>query len=86
MWLLSGLPVEDISLIVGINMAGDKVIMAPIIFGEPSYEDNELKKYRVFLACAVTLAMKKPMEEEETLLQDGTIDTSDVESKDKLFC
>jgi hypothetical protein len=29
--------------------------------------------------------MKKPLEEEETLLQDGTIDTSDVESKDK-FC
>ena len=26
--------------------------------------------------------MKKPLEEEETLLQDGSIDTSDVESKD----
>ena len=26
--------------------------------------------------------MKKPLEEEETLLQDGTVGTSDVESKD----
>jgi hypothetical protein len=31
LWLLSGLPLEDISLLFGINMAGDKVIMAPII-------------------------------------------------------
>jgi hypothetical protein len=29
--------------------------------------------------------MKKPLEEEETLLQDGSIDTSDVESKDNFF-
>jgi hypothetical protein len=33
-------------------------------------------------ACAVALAMNKPLEEEETLLEDGTIETSDVESKD----
>jgi hypothetical protein len=26
--------------------------------------------------------MKKPLEEEETLLEDGTIETSDVELKD----
>jgi hypothetical protein len=28
--------------------------------------------------------MKKPLEEEKTLLQDGTIDRSDVESTDNL--
>jgi hypothetical protein len=38
--------VEDISLLFGIDMAGDKVIMAPIISENPSYEENELKKYR----------------------------------------
>jgi hypothetical protein len=32
-----------------------------------------------------TLAMKKTLEEEDTLLQAGTIETSDVESKDTLF-
>ena len=29
--------------------------------------------------------MKKPLEEEETLLEDGTIETSDVELKDKFL-
>ena len=42
------LPVEDISLLFDIDMAGDKVIMAPIISEDPSYEENELKKYRDF--------------------------------------
>jgi hypothetical protein len=39
----------------------------------------------VYTECAVTLAMKKPMEEEETLLQDGTIETSVVESKSNVL-
>ena len=39
----------------------------------------------MFPVCAVTLAMQKPLEEEETLLQDGTIETSDVELKDTFF-
>ena len=38
-----------------------------------------------YAACAVTLAMKMPLEEEETLLQDGTIETSVVESKDNFL-
>jgi hypothetical protein len=42
------LPVEDISLLFGIDMAGHKVIMAPIISEEPSYDENEYKKYRNF--------------------------------------
>jgi hypothetical protein len=31
------LPFEDISLLFGIDMAGDKVIMVPLICEEPSY-------------------------------------------------
>jgi hypothetical protein len=64
LWLLSGLPVEDISLLFGINMAGDKVIMAPIIF--PRSQVMKIMYYRnrgIFPACSVTLAMKKPLEE-----------------------
>ena len=34
------LPVEDISLLLGIDMAGHKDIMATIIFEKPSYEEN----------------------------------------------
>jgi hypothetical protein len=43
------LPVEDISLLFGIDMTGHKAIMVPIISEEPSYEENEFKKYRDLL-------------------------------------
>jgi hypothetical protein len=39
----------------------------------------------IFPACAVTLATKRPLVEEETLLQGGTIEASDVEFKDTIF-
>ena len=42
-------------------------------------------KCRVFPACVVTLAMAKPLEEKDTLLQDGTIEPSDVEIRDTFF-
>jgi hypothetical protein len=38
----------DIFLLFGIDMACDKVIMAPIISEDPSYEENEIKKHRDF--------------------------------------
>ena len=56
--------------------------MDPLVFEEHSNEENELDNTWVYTACAVTLAMKKPLEEEHTLLEDGTIETSDVELKD----
>ena len=59
--------------------------MDPIVSEEHSCEDNELENtenYQPDHACAVTLSMEKPLEEEETLLEDGTIETSNVELKD----
>jgi hypothetical protein len=56
--------------------------MYPLVFEEHSYEENELENTGVYAACAVILAMKKPLEEDDTLLEDGTIETSDVELKD----
>jgi hypothetical protein len=53
------LPVEDISLLFGIYMAGDKVIMAPIISEDPSYEENELKKYSDFSCMFCNLNHEK---------------------------
>jgi hypothetical protein len=76
------LPDEDSPLLFGIDYASDKAILDPIVFEEHSCEENELENTVVYHACAVTLAMKKPLEEEETLLEDGTIETSDVELKD----
>ena len=81
------LPVQDISLLFGINLAGGKVIMDPLVSEEASYEDNELELENrvVFPVCAVTLATKMPLAEEETLLQGGIIEISDVELKDTCF-
>ena len=79
------LPMDDISLLFDIDMVGDKVIMAPIISEDPSYEENELKKYSDFCCMFCNLSHEKTLEEEDTLLQAGTIETSDVESKDTLF-
>ena len=72
-------------MLFGIDLVGEKVIMAPIISEEPGYEENELKNTGIFAAGAVTSAMEKPLEEGETLLRDGTIETRDVESKDTFF-
>ena len=52
------LPVEDISLLFGIDMTGDKVIKSPIIFEDPSYEENELKKYRDFSCMFCNLSQE----------------------------
>jgi hypothetical protein len=51
--------VEDIFLLFGIDMAGDKVIMAPIISDDPSYEENELKKYSDFSCMFCNLSHEK---------------------------
>jgi hypothetical protein len=56
--------------------------MDTLVFEEYSCEENELENTVVYHSCAVTLAMKRPLEEEDTLLEDGTIETSDVELKD----
>ena len=79
------LPVQDISLLFGINVAGGKVIMDRIAYEEASYEENELENGVFFPACTVTLAKKRPLAEEETLLQGGIIETSDIELKDTFF-
>jgi len=54
-------------LLLGNDLADDKVKMNPIVY------ENELENTEVFPACAVTTTMGIKLEEEETLLQDGTI-------------
>ena len=79
------LPVRDMSLLFGIDLAGGKIIMDQIVSEEPSYEENDVSNTRDFPASAVTSATKRSLAEEETLLQDGTIEASDVELKET-FC
>ena len=64
---------EDSPLLFGIDQTSDKAKMDSIVFEEHSCEENELENTVVYHACAVTLAMQKPLEEEETLFEDGTI-------------
>jgi hypothetical protein len=66
-------------------VAGGKVILDQMVSVEASYEGNELENRVVFPTCAVTLATKMPLAEEETLLQGGIIEASDVELKDTFF-
>ena len=58
---------EDISLLLG-NQLGE-VIINPIIFDEPSYEEYVLEDTKVLPACSVTITMRMKPGEEETLLQ-----------------
>jgi hypothetical protein len=53
------LPVEDIALLFGIDMAGAKFRIAPIISEDPNYEENELKKYRDFSCMCCNLSHEK---------------------------
>ena len=79
------LPVQDMSSLFGIDVAGGKVIMDPIISEEASYAENEIENRVVCPACAVTLATKKPLVDEDILLHGGIIEASDVELKDNCF-
>ena len=51
--------VENVSLLFGIDLTGDKVIMDQIISEEPSYEEKELKKYRNFSFMCYNCSRKK---------------------------
>ena len=57
------LPVEGVSLLLGSDLAGEMAIMTPIVYDEPSNEDNELENTEVFSACVVTREMRTKLEE-----------------------
>jgi hypothetical protein len=79
----STLPVKDMSSLFGIDVAGDKVIMDPIISEEASYAENELENRGFFsCVCCNFNNEKNSLVEEDTLLQGGIIEASDVELKD----
>ena len=67
------------------DLPGDKIEMKLIVPSVFSQEDTELENAAVFPACAKTRVMRTKLKEEETLLQDGNTETSDVEIKDA-FC
>lgn len=54
---------EGISVLLGNDLAVDKIIMNPIVSDEPSYKENELGNAKVFPGCAVPSAIRKKLEE-----------------------
>ena len=81
--VMSTLPVDGASLLLGNDLAGDMAIMIPIVYDEQSYEDNELENTEVLSACVVTRAMRTKLEEQN--LKDGSTEASDVALKTHCF-
>ena len=77
------LPLEGISVLLANQL--DEVIMNPIFYDEPSYEENKLKYTEMYPACVVTTAMIMKHVEDETLLQDGSTETRVIELNHILF-
>ena len=59
--VMNSLPVEEISLILGNDLAGDRVMADPCVCPKPCLsidpDEDELQKSGVFTSCAVTRAM-----------------------------
>ena len=77
------LPVVGASLLLGSNLTGEIATVNPLVYDEPSYEDNELENTEVFSACVVTREMGTKLAEQN--LKDGSTEASDVALKDTLF-
>ena len=66
--LMSSLPIKGISLLLGNDLAGGKVVLS-----KPSTEDESNLDIEIFPSCAVTRAMAKKAKEEEDSVQSSTL-------------
>ena len=53
------LPVKGVSMILGNDLAGDRVIGEPQVFEAPCFNDTEKPSAHLYLSCAVTRVMSK---------------------------
>ena len=65
MGLMSSLPIKGISLLLGNDLAGGKVVPSVQLTSKPSTEDESNLDIEIFPSCAVTRAMVKKAKEEE---------------------
>lgn len=79
------LPVEGVSLILGNDLAGDKVRVDPIVTEKPCQSDCDLNSqvtHGLFPSCAITRSMsKKEAEEDADLALSDTFLASQFDSK-----
>ena len=62
--LVPSLPMKGVSLLLGNDLAGGKVVPSIQLSAQPSIEEDSLDK-EIFTSCAVTRAMAKKAQEEE---------------------
>ena len=65
------LPVEGISLLLGNDLAGEKVVPDPIVSKEPCVKEECEEEQKIFPACAVTRAMSKKLSDEVQINKTG---------------
>ena len=63
--LMSSFPIKGISLLLGNDLAGGKVVPSVQLTSKPSTEDESNLDIEIFPSCAVTRAMVKKAKEEE---------------------
>ncbi len=90
----NSLPVENIQLLLGNDLAGDKVVVNPLVTSKPSFEKVtdpiEQEFPDLYPACAVTRAMaqKAIIDQDAAGVSDSEVDLSDtfmVHSEDQTF-
>ena len=65
------LPVEGVSLLLGNDLAGDKVLVNPIVSDQPCVDEVlEQENCEIFPSCAVTRAMSKKLAQDEASVGD----------------
>ena len=78
------LPFEGVSLLLGNDLAGKKVVAEPIVTNEPAVDAETSKEDTdIYQACAVTRAMEK--KEKQTSCEGDPFDLSDTFLTDKEY-
>lgn len=77
--LMFSLPVKGISLLLGNDLAGGKVVPSVQLTFKPSIEDESKLDLEFFPSCAVTRAMANQAREEENSVQSSTLLKHDLD-------
>ena len=75
--LMSSLPMKGVSMLLGNDLAGGKVVPSVCLSAQPCIDDDDSVDTDIFTSCAVTRAMVKKAKEEEDSVQSSTLSRHD---------
>ena len=78
------LPIQGVSLLLGNDLAGGKVVADPIVYQKAVYEELQTEDSDVYPACAITRAMAKKRQTEENFENQALQELISQESKTDL--